>query len=215
MTKPEAVFEYVFEQEVRATKLDRFYALSDKLHELASQQPGFIHQERRLVDPEGPVRRFQTTVKFDTAEHCINWLDNSERRRLLNLEEEQADFSFQGHGNWDGYSRWLSRSLTSEPPMWKVNILVLLTLYPMAMLLTPLLHLVLKGYGLPATMLISNLLCVAATSWVLVPFVSRFYRRWLEGELGPGARALALASLLALLAILLAVFQALPSSFWG
>jgi len=212
---PDPIFEYVFEQDVRASRLEGFLALSERLHALASRQPGFIHQERRSVEQTGETVRFETTLRFDTAAHCIDWLDNPERRRLLNLEEEQAGFTFRGHGNWEGYSRWLSSRVTTEPPKWKVNLLVLLTLYPTAMLLTPLLHFVFKGFGMPSLMLISNALCVAATSWVLVPFVSRFYLRWLEGESSARARLLAVASLFALLAILLAVFQSIPVSFWG
>ncbi|MGH8047977.1 MAG: hypothetical protein ACREKL_12095, partial [Chthoniobacterales bacterium] len=160
------------------------------------------------------VTRFETTLKFDTAEHCTTWLDNPERRRLLNLEEEQAGFAFRGHGNWDGYSRWLSNRVTTEPPKWKVNLLVLLTLYPTAMVLTPVLRWMFKDSGMSSLMLISNALCVAATSWVLVPFASRFYLRWLEGEMSTMGRALAVASLLAMLAILLIVFQAFPA-IWG
>lgn len=218
MTNPEdqkAPFEYVFEQEVRAAKVDRYYALSSKLHALASQQPGFIHQDRRLVTQEANLCRFETILKFDTAEHCISWLDNPQRRHLLNLEEQEANFTFQGHGNWDGYSRWLSSRLTTQPPKWKVNLLVLLTLYPTVMVLTPILHLTLKGFSFPSVMLISNALCVAATSWVLVPFVSRFYLRWLDGDLNTTNRALAVASLVLLLAILLIVCQSLPVNVWG
>lgn len=208
-------FEYVFEQEVLASKADRYYAWSEKLHALAARQPGFIHQERRQVSEAGGLKRFETTLRFDTAEHCVNWLDNPERRRLLNLEEEQAGFAFRGHGNWEGYARWLSPRLTTEPPKWKVNLLVLLTLYPVAMLLTPLLHLTLRGFGLPSVMLISNILCVAATSWVLVPFASRFYLRWLEGKSGTWHDIAAVASLFAIIAILFSIFQALPAGFWG
>jgi antibiotic biosynthesis monooxygenase (ABM) superfamily enzyme len=212
---PNAPFEYVFEQEVRAEMDARFHALNDRLHALASQQPGFIAQERELISRAGPVWRYRTTLKFDTAEHCVQWLDHPERRRLLHREEEEAGFAFRGHGNWEGYSRWLPRRLSAEPPKWKVNLLVLLTLYPMAMLLTPLMHLVLRGAGLPGTMLVSNALCVAGTSWVLVPFVSRFYLRWLAGEAGPLERLLATASLGFLLAAMFLVFEALPAGFWG
>lgn len=207
-------FEYVFEQEVRASKADRYYAWSDKLHDLASRQPGFLRQERRLVAQESEILRFETLLVFDTAEHCITWLDSPERRRLVNLEEEEAGFSFRGHANWGGYARWLSRSLTTEPPKWKVNFLVLLTLYPTVMVLTPILNAVFKGVPFPAVMLISNTICVAATSWLLVPFVSRFYRRWLEASESPARRVIGTISLLVLLAALLGLFVALPASTW-
>jgi antibiotic biosynthesis monooxygenase (ABM) superfamily enzyme len=214
MTGP-AEFEYIFEQEVRASMVERFLALNDRLHALASQQPGFVHQERELVSQDGPVWRYRTTVKFDTADHCVQWLDHPERRRLLNLEEAEAGYAFRGHGNWEGYSRWLPRTLSAEPPKWKVNLLVLLTLYPTAMLLTPLLHVVMRGVGLPGTMLVSNILCVAATSWALVPFASRFCLRWLTGEANARERAIATSALVLLLAAMFFAFQALPAGFWG
>lgn len=209
-----AAFEYIFEQEVRTAKVDRYYALSDKLRELASRQPGFVHQERRLVEQGPEVTRFETLVKFDTAEHCISWLDNPERRKLLNAEEEQAGFVFEGHGNWEGYGRWLSRRLTKEPAKWKINLLVLLTLFPTVMVLTPLLRITLKGVSFPSVMLVSNALCVAATSWVLVPMVSGFYARWLEDDLSGGWKAAALGSVLGALAIFWLICEVLPVSLW-
>lgn len=213
--EPAAAFEYVFEQEVRASMVDRFLALNERLHTLASQQPGFVHQERELVSQDGPVWRYRTILKFDTAEHCVQWLDHPERRRLLNLEEKEAGFAFHGHGNWEGYARWLPRQLSAEPPKWKVNLLVLLTLYPTAMLLTPLLHLVMRGAGLPVSMLVSNAICVAATSWVLVPFVSRFYLGWLSGEADGRSRAIAAGSLALLFTAMFLVFEMLPAGFWN
>ncbi len=208
-------FEYIFEQEVRTAAIDRYYALSDKLRALAGEQPGFLHQERRLVEAGDGVTRFETTLRFDTAAHCVSWLDHPERRRLLNLEEEQTGFAFRGHGNWEGYSRWLSRSVTAQPPKWKVNLLVLLTLFPTVMVLTPLLHLTLGEWAFPSVMLVSNALCVAATSWILVPFVSRFYVSWLEGSLGARDRMLAAASVVGLLIAILVICLALPPGVWG
>jgi antibiotic biosynthesis monooxygenase (ABM) superfamily enzyme len=133
----------------------------------------------------------------------------------LRQEEEENDFHYSGHGNWQSIGRWLARSITKKTPKWKVSLLVLLTLYPTVMLLTPLLHLSLKGVAYPVVMLISNSLCVAATSWILVPTLSRFYSDWLQGNLGRLQRWLALASLIILFILLLNSFLALPKSLWG
>jgi antibiotic biosynthesis monooxygenase (ABM) superfamily enzyme len=81
--------------------------------------------------------------------------------------------------------------------------------------LTPLLHLSLKGVAYPVVMLISNSLCVAATSWILVPIVSRIYSNWLQGNLGRWQRCFALSSLIILFILLLNGFLALPKSLWG
>ena len=47
-------FEYVFEQHIRAEKLDSYYKFCEQLHLLASQQPGYTYHERRLLG--GTVR---------------------------------------------------------------------------------------------------------------------------------------------------------------
>ena len=120
-----------------------------------------------------------------------------------------------GGVKFHGRAETADLALSAEPPKWKINLLVLLTLYPTAMLLTPLLHLLFRGFGLPAMMLISNILCVAATSWLLVPLASRFYLRWLEGDTTPRQGALATLSIAALFALMFIVFQALPAGFWN
>jgi antibiotic biosynthesis monooxygenase (ABM) superfamily enzyme len=74
--------------------------------------------------------------------------------------------------------------------------MVLLTLYPTAMLLTPILHGLFPKASGATLMLVSNTICVAATSWLLVPAVSRVYRRWLEGDTNTLQTIAALASLM-------------------
>jgi antibiotic biosynthesis monooxygenase (ABM) superfamily enzyme len=59
-------------------------------------------------------------------------------------------------------------------------------------------------------MLVSNALCVAATSWLLVPAVSRAYRRWLEGESNTLQTWGSVVSLLLLLALFWWGFSNLP-----
>jgi antibiotic biosynthesis monooxygenase (ABM) superfamily enzyme len=208
-------FEYRFEQRVDPAHVQSFYRFSDALHTLASQQPGFLSQERHLLEQRPGAWLFQTSVRFQTIQQCFAWLDHPKRRRLIVDEEEQARFRFRGQANWMGYGRWLSRNVRRPTPTWKVNILVLLTLYPTVMALTPVLHLTLKGASLPTVMLVSNALCVATTSWLLVPVLSRLYLRWLEGDLSNRGALLALGSLLAALVLLWAGFQQLPSGVWS
>jgi antibiotic biosynthesis monooxygenase (ABM) superfamily enzyme len=211
---PSTPFVYVFDQAVKASEVERYFVFSNKLHLLASKQPGFVHQERLKIGEKEGMVLFQTTLKFDTVEHCFTWLDHPERRQILLMEEQEAGFTFKGHANWDGYSRWLSREVRKEAPKWKVTLLVLLTLYPTAMLLTPILHLALHGWGLPGVMLISNILCVAITSWLLVPFASQLSARWLEGDLQPARQTMVLVFFIFLLALFFFAFQSLPASLW-
>ena len=77
----------------------------------------------------------------------MSWLDDPERRRLLVQEEEETGYRFSGRANWMGYGRWLSRRIKQPVATWKVNLLVLLSLYPTAMLVAPLLQRLLGRIG--------------------------------------------------------------------
>lgn len=210
MSQSPESFEYHFEQRVDPRYQERFHQFSERMRELASQREGFISLERHLIEQRPEVCVFRTSLRFRTIQQCMSWLDDPQRRQLLLQEEEEAGFRFQGQGNWFGYGRWLSRRIKRTVPTWKVNLLVLLTLYPTAMLLTPVLHGLFPHASGSTLMLVSNALCIAATSWLLVPAVSRAYRRWLEGDTNPTETWGALVSLLLLIALFWWGFSNLP-----
>ena len=195
-------YEYRFEQHIDPNHLDRFYQFSDRMKELASRREGFLSLERQLVEQRPEICVFRTTMRFRTIQQCMSWLDDPQRRQLLLREEEEAGFRFRGGANWMGYGRWLSRRIRRSVPTWKVNLMVLITLYPTAMLLTPILHGLFPRASGATLMLISNTLCIAATSWLLVPAVSRAYRRWLEGDTNAVQAVAALASLTGIVVIM-------------
>lgn len=210
MTQQPKSFEYQFDQQVDPRHLQRFLAFSDTMRHLASQRQGFISLERELIEQTPELCVFRTRMRFQTIQQCMSWLDDPQRRQLLLQEEEEAGFRFQGHANWIGYGRWLSRRIKRPVPTWKVNMLVLLTLYPTAMLLTPVLKALLPGASGATLMLVSNTLCIAATSWLLVPAMSRAYRRWLEGDSTTLQAVASLASLLLLITLFWWGFSHLP-----
>lgn len=203
-------FEYHFEQSVAPHHLARFQRFCERLDQLVILQDGFISVDRQAMEQGPEACVFRTSLRFATIQQCMNWLDNPQRRRLLVQEEEEAGFRFQGKANWMGYGRWLSRRIKRRVPTWKVNLMVLLTLYPSAMLLAPVLRGLLPGASAATLMLVSNTLCIAATSWVLVPGVSRAYRRWLEGDTPPIQAWISLLSLAGLLTLLWWGFSSVP-----
>jgi antibiotic biosynthesis monooxygenase (ABM) superfamily enzyme len=195
MKDESGVFEYHFEQHIDPKYLDRYYRFSDRMKQMASQREGFVSLERQLIKQHPDQCVFRTTMRFNHPQQCMSWLDDPERRRLLLQEEEETGFRFKGRANWIGYGRWLSSRIRRPVPTWKVNLMVLVTLYPTAMLLTPILHGLFPKASGATLMLVSNALCVAATSWLLVPAASRAYRRWLEGDTNALQTLAALASL--------------------
>ncbi|WP_223342645.1 hypothetical protein [Synechocystis sp. PCC 7339] len=110
----------------------------------------------------------------------------------------------------EGYSRWLKQKLSQPSPVWKINLLVLLVLYPTVMGLNLLLH---KPdlIDFPTWMLFSNFCSVAITGWFAVPWVSGIYQRWLEGQGTKKEQSLALASIILALLLLLQFFRVIFS----
>ncbi|MBE9174713.1 hypothetical protein IQ225_04250 [Synechocystis salina LEGE 06155] len=198
-------FEYHFAHRVTPDHQQIFLECQEQLKEIVKKYPGYISSESSPLRSEGDVFVAETVIRFDTLENFIGWLDSSERRQLIYLEEN-AGYQFEGKVNTAGYSRWLKQKLSQPSPVWKINLLVLLVLYPTVMGLNLLLH---KPdlIDFPTWMLFSNFCSVAITGWFAVPWVSGIYQRWLEGQGTKKEQSLALASILLALLLLLQFFR--------
>lgn len=198
-------FEYHFAHRVTPDHQQIFLECQEQLKEIVKEYPGYISSKSTPLRSEGDVFVAETVIRFDTLENFIGWLDSSERRQLIYLEEN-AGYQFEGKVNTAGYSRWLKQKLSQPSPVWKINLLVLLVLYPTVMGLNLLLH---KPdlIDFPTWMLFSNFCSVAITGWFAVPWVSGIYQRWLEGQGTKKEQSLALASILLALLLLLQFFR--------
>ncbi|QUS61023.1 hypothetical protein [Synechocystis sp. PCC 7338] len=202
-------FEYHFAHRVAPDHHPIFLRCQEELRALIKQSPGYIDERSTELRLEEGIFVGKTVIRFDTLENLIGWLDNPERRRVIHLEEN-AGYKFQGQVSTEGYSRWLKQKLSQPSPVWKINLLVLLVLYPTVMGLNLLLH---KPdlIDFPTWMLFSNFCSVAITGWFAVPWVSGIYQRWLEGQGTKKEQSLALASIILALLLLLQFFRVIFS----
>ena len=67
-----------------------------------------------------------------------------------------------------------------QTPVWKINLLVWLALYPSVMILILIGQNSLGVLPLPLNMLISNAITVGVIGWFLLPWLSQRYGRWLQ-----------------------------------
>ncbi len=87
-----------------------------------------------------------------------------------------------------GIERWFTlpdRSVTQAPPKYKSAILVLLGLYPLVLILNPLLQPLIGSWPAALRMLISLGVSVPLMVWVVMPQLTRFFFGWLYPEPGP------------------------------
>ena len=131
----------------------------------------------------GVQEDFIAILRFDSETNLRTWLESSERRQLL---KEVAPLTAEFHTRMaqSGFEQWF-RDATPEgaPAAWKMNMIVLLTLYPVVFLWgllvgTPILARAL-GLDFPVALFIGNAFSVLLTSY-LVPWTATRLRWWLS-----------------------------------
>jgi uncharacterized protein len=132
----------------------------------------------------GVQEDFVAILRFDSEANLRAWLESPERRQLL---DEAAPLTAEFHARTaqSGFEQWF-RDATPEgappPAAWKMNMIVLLTLYPVVFLWgllvgTPILTGVLK-LNFPVALFIGNAFSVILTSY-LVPWTANRLSWWL------------------------------------
>ena len=152
-------------------------------HKIAAAQaraPGF--QGYRFEPPiPGVQENFLAIVRFDSEANMQAWLNSPERLALIK-EAEPFTAGFHARIVRTGFDQWFkSEAGASPPPAWKMNMLVLLMLYPVVFLLgvwfqKPLL----TDRGVPfwLSLFIANTGSVILLNY-LVPWASRRFDWWL------------------------------------
>jgi uncharacterized protein len=132
----------------------------------------------------GVQEDFIAILRFDSETNLRTWLESPQRRQLL---DEAAPLTAEFHTRMaqSGFEQWF-RDATPEgappPAAWKMNMIVLLTLYPVVFLWglvvgTPILTGALK-LNFPVALFIGNAFSVILTSY-LVPWTANRLSWWL------------------------------------
>ena len=162
----------------------------------------------------GVQEDFVAILRFDNEANLQAWIESPQRRQLL---EEAAPLTAEFHTRMaqSGFEQWF-RDATPEgappPAAWKMNMIVLLTLYPVVFLwgllvgtpiLTEALHL-----DFPVALFIGNVFSVILTSY-LVPWTANRLGWWLT----PPRAGRALVNLRGA-SLLVAIYAIMILLFW-
>ena len=174
-------FVYTIHSSIAASQRQDYLIIQERMDQEAGSFNGYLGQDVFFDDSgTGSALKVTTHVRFEELEQCIRWLDSPQRRELLNQAEELIGYQYRFHLEANSFDQWLQAKGPSQTPIWKVNLLVWLALYPSVMLLMWLGGTTLGNLPLPLNMLISNLLTVLLTGYLLVPWLSRLYAHWLS-----------------------------------
>ena len=167
---------------------------------------GFIEQETSDRQLDNGLVECNVRLCFSDVQSCLAWIDSPIRRHLLNQAETNFEHQFESRVHKPSFELWLTSQMPDPPPIWKMNLLIWLALYPSVMLLSLISVHTLGELPLALNMLISNAITVAITGWLLVPLLAKAYGGWLQTQ----SHRLNLAgsgSILALLMVCYAIFS--------
>lgn len=214
-SSPGSVFVYTIHSELSPDQLAGYRLLQQQMDEAARGFQGYLGQE--IVDDAALNREtIQSTVRirFQSLESCLTWLDSGVRRSLLQRAEAELQYRYHSRLDSQSFDQWISAGLPQHTPVWKINLIVWLALYPSVMALIWIGQPTLARLPLPLNMLISNALTVALTGWVLVPWLSKVYSDWLTTR-SKRLNLLGSVSVMAWLFLALALFSLLPGTPWA
>ena len=211
----EGQFVYTIHSSVGASERQEYQTIQERMNHAAQEFSGYLGQDVAYEDSgNGSTLKVTTHVRFEELEQCLRWLDSPQRRELLNEAEELIGYRYRFHLEAGSFDQWIQAKGASRTPIWKVNLLVWLALYPSVMVLMWVSGSTLGSLPLPLNMLISNLITVLLTGYLLVPWLSRVYTNWLS----TASRRWTLAgcsTIVVAQGLLLMLFSTVPALPWN
>jgi antibiotic biosynthesis monooxygenase (ABM) superfamily enzyme len=186
---------------VPAASAERFAQWQQGVTRAAEGFPGYVGTDQ-YPPADGRQPDWVVVLHFADAAALQRWLDSPERAEWTRkLPPEVADFRLKTLTG--GFGPWFAGLVDAEAPLprWKMAVAVLFGLYPTVMLLAVFLAPHLKGLGLAASMLVSNLASCVFLEWAGMPVVRGLLRPWLRAS-GKNERAVTLVGVALIVAAL-------------
>ncbi|MEB3336567.1 MAG: antibiotic biosynthesis monooxygenase [Leptolyngbyaceae bacterium] len=170
---------YVIEHEVDKSKEAEFREWQSNIREAASQFTGYVGTD--VCPPvEGDYNKWYVIVHFDSSDHLTHWVESEIRRDLIEVGKKVFSTYKITHFK-TGLERWFIKQ-KAQPPAWKQILATLLGLYPTVMILTLGQSSIswMSVFSLADSMLLSNLASCCLLTWLVMPFVAKLLKPWLE-----------------------------------
>lgn len=195
----------VITNEVRPGSERQFAEWQERIQAVQATYPGYRGVEVQQPIP-GVNPAWVTLLRFDTAENLRTWMTSEDCRRLTEESEEWMEHA-EARVTRVSFNNWLPPDeQVLQPPEWKVNMIVLLVLYPVVMLTLVFFNKLLpSSWGLGPITFIDNIIGVALTGFILIPWGAGRLKTWLSPPAEDEPRTTILGTALMILGYLVLV----------
>ncbi|MDP2333865.1 MAG: antibiotic biosynthesis monooxygenase [Reyranella sp.] len=203
----------VISTRVKPGREAEYRAWERKIAAAQSKAPGM--QGYRFEPPVPGIQDdYVTILRFDSQANLQAWLDSPVRKKLI---EEADPFTEEFHARMGtGFEQWFRDSAGPDAaplPVWKMDMLVLLMLYPIVFLFgvfvgTPLFSNVL-GLSFAVSLFLGNIVSVGLTGF-LVPWIAGHFGWWLR----PASPDTAMRTHILGAVIILVLYAIMVVAFW-
>ena len=145
----------------------------------ASHFPGFLGSG--VLRPHKTGQAWHVVYRFADPESLDRWESSPERadwlRRAENLAEETGVARVSGLETWFS----LPGRTAPAPPRWKMAVVTLVAIVPLVLLMNLTVLPLLSGWPLVARTLVFSGTLTGLMTWVVMPRMTRLFRRFLYG----------------------------------
>ena len=167
----------VIRRRIKSGFAQAYEALEKEISTDAAAQPGYLGST--FLRPEGGTDRdFVTIVRFDSYESMIQWEHSAAGKALIDRADAMSETPANIRSS-AGLSLWFTPRHPTSPSRWKMVLVLTVSIFILAEIITPLLN---PGLGLlpqPLALLISLGIQVALLTYFVLPWLTTLLAKWL------------------------------------
>jgi len=167
----------VIRRRIKSGLAQAYEALEKDISTDAAAQEGYLGST--FLRPEGGSDRdFVTIVRFDSYESMMRWEHSVAGKVLI----DRADAMSETPANIRrsaGLSLWFTPRHPTSPSPWKMVLLLTMSIFILAEVLTPLLNSALSLLPQPIALFISLEIQIALLTYFVLPWLTTLFAKWL------------------------------------
>jgi len=167
----------VIRRRIKSGFAKAYEALEREISADASANAGYLGTT--FLRPEGGTDRdFVTVVRFDSYKSMMRWEQSAAGKALIDRADAMSETPVNISRS-AGLSLWFTPPHPSSPSRWKMVLVLTVSIFIMAKIMTPLLNPALRFLPQPLALFISLGIQIALLTYFVLPWLTALLEKWL------------------------------------